>query len=207
MIRTFIAIELDAPLRGALAEFQTRLRSRVMKELNPDARLQWVRLESIHLTLKFLGDIEESQVSEVHAALALAVASRARFALAVGGVGVFPDLRQPRVLWVGLGEGEGERAGKEPLIQLAGSIDEVLEVIGFPRERRPFSPHLTLARIKEGARGIGRALTASGVMTEPAQLGRLPVQAVSLMKSELRPSGAVYTRLGDAPLRGSGEGE
>ena len=204
MIRTFVAIELNPNLRSALAQLQTRLKSSIPSHLPPGARMQWVRPDSIHLTLKFLGDTDEARLGDIERALALVGASQTRFSLDVGALGVFPDLRAPRVLWVGLSsqkEDQSHAHGGNQLARLAGDVDQAMATLGYPTENRPFSPHLTLARIKEHAREVGRALADSGVTQQPQSLGTLPVQAIALMKSELKPSGAVYTRLCEVPLK------
>ena len=195
MIRTFVAVELGAPLRQALAQAQAGLRSRLEKTAGPDVRIQWVRPDSIHLTLKFLGDIPENRVPEVHAALVGAAGRHARFTLAAEGLGVFPDARAPRVVWVGLVDHGGA------LQRLAADVEAALDAIGFAPEAKPFHPHLTLARIKERSREAGRALSAGGMLAHETKPGPLPVEAVSLMKSELRPSGAVYTELHRVSLK------
>jgi 2'-5' RNA ligase len=197
MIRTFIAIELDEPLRAAIGGVQAGVRRTLERELRrsaPDARIQWVKPESIHLTLKFLGDIEEGRVAAIAEALDRVAAAGARSSLAIGGLGVFPDARAPRVLWLGL---DGP---VDALVRLASSVDAALRALGFASESRPLSPHLTLARIKERQREVGRALDASALLGQASALGRLDVRALALMKSELRPSGSVYTRLHEAVL-------
>jgi 2'-5' RNA ligase len=189
MIRTFIAVELDPTLKQAIAGVQDTLK-RELHRLTPGVRMQWVRTDSIHLTLKFLGDIEESQVGGILQALENAGRDQAPFSVDVKGFGVFPDLRGPRVLWMGL-SGHTDR-----LTCLAGSIDAALTPFGFHVEHKPYTPHLTLARVKEQSRAIGKALADSGVMRESTGLGTLSIQAVALMKSEPTPSGSIYSRLG-----------
>jgi 2'-5' RNA ligase len=198
MIRAFVAVELTDELRSAIAGIQAQVKAELARELRrtaPDARLQWVRPEAIHLTLKFLGDIAEGQVEEIARALAAVAGGRPQFALEVGGLGVFPDARAPRVLWVGLG-------GAEPVISLARAVDEALGELNFAPESRAFNPHLTLARIKERGRDVGKALAAVGLLAQASPLGTLPVRTIALMRSELKPSGSVYTRLRDAALHG-----
>jgi 2'-5' RNA ligase len=200
MIRAFVAVELTDVLRRALGLLQAQVKAELARELRrtaPDARLQWVRPEAIHLTLKFLGDIAEEQVDEIAQALTAVAGSRPRFFLEVGGLGVFPDARAPRVLWVGL-------CGAEPVISLARAVDEALGELNFAPESRAFNPHLTLARIKERGREVGKALAALGLLAQASPLGTLPVRTVALMRSELKPSGSVYTRLREVPLRDSG---
>ncbi|MGH7228178.1 MAG: RNA 2',3'-cyclic phosphodiesterase, partial [Nitrospiraceae bacterium] len=172
----------------------------LMKHLRhtaPDVRVQWVRPGSIHLTLKFLGDIDEARVEDIQAALLSAVRMQSRLAVEVGGLGVFPDLRAPRVLWIGL-------SGQvDALMRVAAEVEAALTGVGFPPESRLLSPHLTLARIKERSREVGKGLADSGLMTQPFRIGSLAVHAVCLMKSDLKPSGAVYSRLVEVPLKPS----
>jgi RNA 2',3'-cyclic 3'-phosphodiesterase len=189
MIRTFIAVELDPTLKQAIAGVQDTLK-RELHRLTPGVRMQWVRTDSIHLTLKFLGDIEKSQVGDILQALENAGHDHAPFSVDVQGFGVFPDLRGPRVLWVGF-SGHTDR-----LINLAGSVDAELASLAFDVDPKPYTPHLTLARVKDQSRAIGKALADSGVMRDATQRGTLSIQAVALMKSEHAPSGSIYSRLG-----------
>lgn len=197
MIRAFVAVELNPEVRAAVARLQEEIKNRAERALLravPQARIQWVRPESVHLTLKFLGDIDEARIAEVQQALERALAPLMRFAVEAGGLGAFPDSRAPRVLWVALG------GPTNHLARLAAEVERALEPLGFPPEAKPFNAHLTLARIKERSREVGRSLAESGVMESGGVLGRLDVDAVALMKSELKPSGAVYTRLFQVPL-------
>ena len=197
MIRTFVAIELDEEIRKAIAGTQGQVQEQLMQQLRlrtPGVRVQWVRPDSIHLTLKFLGDIDEALVEAIRAALLPAVRTQPRFVVEVGGLGVFPDLRAPRVLWIGL------FGQVEALMYLAAEVEAALTGVGFPPESRRLSPHLTLARIKERSREVGKGLADSGLMTQPFRIGSLAVDAVCLMKSDLKPSGAVYTRLAQVTL-------
>ena len=195
MIRVFVAVELTRELRQALGLAQAQTKERLMRRLATDARIQWVRPESIHLTLKFLGDVDEGRIQAMRAALDGTLGQTSRFSVDVGGLGVFPNARAPRVLWIGLAD------TSHRLSRLAADVEAAFTPFGFPTEGRPFSPHLTLARIKEQARDVGQALTASGALTEAVTAGSLAVGSVALMRSELKSSGAVYTRLWEVPLR------
>lgn len=200
MIRAFIAVELDPALRTGIAGTQDRLRRALGKTI-PDARVQWVRPESIHLTLKFLGAVEERRVSEIADAVGHALSGHPSMTLEVGGLGVFPDLQRPRVLWMGLSGPEPASGHPQGVAVLAAAVDRALVTIGFLPEDRPFSPHLTLARIKDRGREMGKALQELGWLDAPQPAGSLHVRSVSLMKSDLHPSGAVHTRLHEWPLR------
>lgn len=187
MMRVFLAIELSPELRHALSVLQTTLK----KALPP---ISWVRPESIHLTLKFLGETDESLVDDLRQAVSQAVREHGPFSVTVGGLGAFPNARAPRVLWVGLG---GEI---EALQHLAADVEQGCEALGFPSEARSFNPHLTLARIKHNGRTVGQALARQGINDQGASLGSLRVEAIACMQSELKPTGAVYTRLWQVPL-------
>jgi 2'-5' RNA ligase len=204
VIRVFVAVELDRDIKDAIAQVQGQVRDRIGRYEASRARIQWVHSDSIHLTLKFLGDIAEPRVDEIRQALALQLSRLPRFSVDMGGLGVFPGLRAPRVLWMGLSAQQarpGDCDQADFLGHLAAEIEAALDKLGCPRETRPFSPHLTLARIKERSREVGRALEASGAMTLGSRLGSLAVDAVALMKSDLKPSGAVYTKLWELPLK------
>lgn len=195
-MRCFIAVELDEPLRVAIAGVQRRVRAAVDKSVGRDVKVQWVRPESIHVTVKFLGEVTEGQIAGITTTLRGVAASGQAGTVEVGGLGVFPDLRNPRVCWVGL------REGATTLIHLAEAVDAAMDGLGFLRESRPFSPHLTLARIKEGGRAVGRVLEQQGLLAkESGTIGCLTLRALALMKSELRPSGAVYARLAEIALK------
>jgi RNA 2',3'-cyclic 3'-phosphodiesterase len=195
MIRAFVAVELDLSLRQALGSIQAQLRNQLRRTLSSDVRIQWVRPESIHLTLKFLGDIPEERVPDIHAVLIRVAGGHVRFAAQAEGLGVFPDARSPRVLWVGL------TTRADALTRLAADVETALDGIGFPPEGKPFHPHLTLARIKEQSRAVGRALADSRVLEPAAPVGAVTVNTIALMKSELKPSGSLYTKLREVPLK------
>jgi len=194
-LRTFIAIELDQELKATLADIQTRLRSVV-----PPRAVRWVQLEGIHLTLKFLGDTPLDKVEQVKSALAQAAEEIPAFTVTVGGVGCFPDVRRPRVVWVGVQEPSGS------LAHLWRAVESHVAPLGYPTEKRPFSPHLTLGRVQRyvsGAelRGIGQAVAELATGMAGAQ-DEMAVSAVAYIKSDLRPTGAIYTTLAEAGLQG-----
>lgn len=189
-LRTFIAIELDRELRETLARLQDGLRQRVAPR-----SVRWVRPEGIHLTLKFLGDTSEEQVEQVKDALARAAGEIPPFAFTVGGVGCFPSTRRPRVVWVGLHEPTGA------LRRLRDAVEREVAPLGFPTEKRPFSPHLTLGRVhryasKSEVRELGEIVAASAI----GDIDEMEVGEVCYIKSDLQPSGAVYTTLSRARL-------
>lgn len=167
----------------------------ILQELRPSgADVKWVRPETIHLTLKFLGEIEPDLVEEIHLALGEVAARHEPFGLVARGLGCFPRLEQARVVWVGL-EGETWR-----LMALQREVEGVLVELGFPREERPFRPHLTLGRVRSP--GARQALVSRIRSMEQVQVGDLRVEALAQFRSELLPGGARYTRLWQEPLGG-----
>ena len=188
--RTFIAIELDDAVRAAFERVQYRLRAEPISGF-----VRWVGPEAIHLTLKFLGDIDSARVPEVLSALQLACAGIAPFELAVRGAGCFPNYERPNVVWAGI-VGDVKEAGR-----LAQRIEAECKKLGFPPEERPFSPHFTLGRVSRDA-GL-KQRTQLGEIVRRFDLGpagAISADAIHLMRSELRPTGSVYTSLGSVKL-------
>jgi 2'-5' RNA ligase len=183
-IRSFIAIELPEEVKGELARLRCEMGGA------EHSFVKWVAPEGIHLTLKFLGNIPSEAVKDITEAIREASQVASPFRLDILGLGAFPNLRQPRVLWVGIG-GEIDR-----LSSLQQDVDSLLAPLGFAREERPFAPHLTLARIRQGAssseiKSFSQLVASVNLQTNYS----VNVQAVSLMRSQLTPRGAVYTHL------------
>ena len=193
MIRTFLAVEVSAALRAELARLQQDLRTELNRDLTNEVRISWVPPPSIHLTIKFLGDTDEDLVAPMHRAIEQAVRPHLPLHIPLERMGVFPRAQQPRVLWVGPLERWAQSDDAPRLRALHQAVEAACHTFGFAPEGRPLSPHLTLARIKAGERRVGQALTKSGVMDRPVLLDVLPVLAITMMQSELRPTGAVYT--------------
>ncbi|MFN8482608.1 MAG: RNA 2',3'-cyclic phosphodiesterase [Anaerolineae bacterium] len=189
-IRTFIAVELPPDIRAALARTQASLKADL-----PMRSLRWVNPDSIHVTLKFLGDVLPSQMPAITEALGGVVPRHAAFSVAVAGLGAFPNLSRPNVIWVGL---DGQLA---PLQKLRDDIEAVIAPLGFPTERRPFQPHLTLVRIKDAPSADLKLIGDAVRRAEARRLGQIAVREVALMQSELRREGAVYTQLAAFALR------
>ena len=194
-IRSFIAIELSDEARAVLADLENRL-----KAVAPAQAMRWAPPESIHLTLHFLGDVAADDVEKITELIQLAALPYPPFDLSVGKLGCFPNTRRPRIIWAGV---SGQT---ETLLSLHQNLGEKLKEIGFTPEARPYAPHLTVGRVKDGL--SQRQLTQLGQMLEReqskvGQLATLPVTEISLMKSELKPAGAVYTRLASVGLNKS----
>jgi len=182
-MRLFVAIDLPPAVLDALERLGSCLR--------PLARISWTRRDNWHLTLKFVGEWPEGRVGEMEAALR-PLAGRAPIPLEVCGLGFFPNARAPRVLWVGV-------EAPPSLAQLARDTEEALAALGIERERRPYSPHLTLARIKEPVRLDG--LHDAIARLPSAEFGSFTAESFCLYQSVLQPGGSVYTRLAEFPFQ------
>lgn len=188
-IRAFIAIELPEAVRDALgAAISTISASRGVRPVRP---------EGIHLTLKFLGDVTPTQVAQLAESMEEAASAVTPFSLRLGETGVFPGPRAPRVLWVGV-------AGQlEPLRLLWSALEAATSRLGFAEDRRGFSPHLTLGRIRDGASPGDRR--AAVVALSEVRFGddlRIPVDSIALMRSMLHPESARYERMASVRLVG-----
>lgn len=200
MIRTFLAVELSDELRAQISRAQQDLKARLSRDLPRTVRLSWVRPVAIHLTLKFLGDIDEQLVTPLQAAMSDALGLMPAVEVPLDRIGGFPSAQQPRVLWVGPSDRWERGDDARRLLDLHRAVEGCCVAMGCAPELRPLSPHLTLARIKEGFRQVGQSLAKSGVLERPLALPALSVKAVTLMRSELRPTGSVYTKLWEIPL-------
>ncbi len=189
--RLFIALDPPEPVRRRLAALATELRRGAGRAAE---EIRWVAPENVHLTVQFLGAVPEERVADVEAALRAAAAEARPLALEVRGAGGFPNARRPRVLWAGL---EGDVA---PLAALAADIARRLAPLGFPPEDRPFSPHLTLGRARDGRGAPGLA----GALAHAAQAEGAPWRATELVlfESHLSPKGPRYEIVARAPLGG-----
>lgn len=177
-MRLFVAVNIAEGVRRRLAAAQARL-------VATGADVKWTDLAGFHFTLKFLGEVEESRVGQVQEAAAAALWGQGSFRLALGGVGGFPSARAPRVVWVGVREGE------QALAALAAALEAALEPLGFAREQRPYSGHLTLGRVRT-PRGR-EALAAAMAALADQDFGGMAVEKVELMQSRLSPRGAAYS--------------
>ena len=184
-MRTFIAIDLDEGIRRRLVDVQERLRG-----VAP--RVRWVRPEGLHVTLKFLGEIDEEMVEPVTAVVAEAAEGIAPFQVRVAGLGAFPPRGAPRVLWAGVDDPAGQ------LATIHRRIDRGLAPLGFERERRRFHPHVTLGRAKDRRADPGLRTTLDGLCDH--ELGVQAVAEIVLFHSILDPTGAVHNPLRRHPL-------
>ena len=200
MIRAFLAVELTKELRAELAGVQQELKHRIEPEMKRDMRISWAQPASIHLTIKFLGDMDEQVIDPLRAAVAQAMGSRTAVNMPLERLGAFPRAQSPRVLWVGPSEQWERGAEAKRVAEIHGAIEQACEDLRFLRETRPFSPHLTLARIRVGERQVGVALAQAGVLDRQLSLGSLAAESVVLIKSELKPTGSIYTKLWDVKI-------
>ena len=185
-IRTFIAIKLAPEIISKISGVQEELKK-------SGAEVRWVKPENIHLTLKFLGHITPEKVEKVKITTREIMKPFAPFEISVSGLGAFPKISYPRVIWMGIDE------GKEELKRITSSIEENLVKMGFAKKKRPFSPHLTLGRVKS-SKGRERLIEAFTKFTV-SNLGNMRVTKISLIKSELTPQGPVYTTLEEIDLK------
>jgi len=202
VIRAFLAVELSQELQAELATVQQDLKRRIEPEMKRDTRIAWARPASIHLTIKFLCDMDEEVIDPLLVAVEQTIGSQIPVNVPLDRLGAFPRPQSPRVLWVGPSENWERGAEAKRIAEIHGATEQACESLSFLRETRPFSPHLTLARIKVGERHVGVALAKAGVLDRPLSFGSLVVEAVVLMKSELKPTGSVYTKLWAVRLRG-----
>ena len=183
-LRCFVAVLLPEQVRARLGAVCAELRGQTRG-------LSWVRMDNLHLTLRFLGEIEPTMLEHVRAAVTDAATGVPPFTMSLGGLGGFPPGRAPRVLWAGVSTGGDE------MTALHGALEAALAARGIPRESRRFHPHVTLARVRD-PRGPGGGL-ASALGAGPL-FGEARVAALHLMRSELDPQGARHTVLAEAPL-------
>ena len=176
-MRTFIAIEIPSEVKSALAALQDDLR-------RAGADVSWTRPENIHLTLRFLGEVDERRIGEVERVCVDSAAEFRPFTLRLNDTDVFPNARQPRVLWPGLA-GEIEKA-----VEMRKRLNDGLALIGFELEEKDFHPHLTIGRVKSN-KNARELLALASARQVPAL--SFVVTEIVLMKSELHPAGARYT--------------
>jgi 2'-5' RNA ligase len=190
VVRAFIAIDLPDEIRTRLDEVVEDLKTRLV-----DVPVRWVPGDNIHLTLKLLGDVSISSLDLLKKMLHSEVESHLPFELSVGGLGAYPNARHCRVIWAGV-------EAPPDLSSLQRGIDTAMATMGYAREDKPFSAHLTLGRVSRNANS--KDAHAIGSVLESTKIGFVgvaPVQAVYLYKSDLTPTGSIYTRLFTANMK------
>ena len=189
-LRAFIAVEIPHEIRQAIHEQATVALKRTIGPL-----VRWVPPENLHLTLKFLGDISPASVDMLTQMLRAEADAARPFEMHVGGLGSFPSLRRARVLYIGIQAGAGLEA-------LNHGIESACVRLGYEAEERPFSPHLTLGRVRqEVSPADGQKIRAALEGLRIDSLGTARVDSAHLFKSDLKPSGSVYTQLFSAPFK------
>ncbi len=185
-VRTFVAVETSEAVRAAAAKL-------IRKFARCDANVRWVEPENMHLTLKFLGDVDALEIPDVCRAVEQAVAEVPGFSFNVAGAGAFPKIERPRTLWLGV------TSGAEELIELNKQIEKGLKTLGYPPDNRRFSPHLTLGRVKRTGPELDEL---SELITSLADhpVGTTAVDEVTVFSSELTREGPVYQALSHAAL-------
>jgi len=191
VIRAFIAVNLTPEIQRRLDEITA-----VFKQKLEKSPVRWVPANNIHLTLKFLGDVSLANLELLRKMMKAEIANYRPFEISVGGAGAFPTLHRPRVIWVGV-EAPAE------LSQVQASVEGMAARLGYAPEDRPFSPHLTLGRVSRNTTPQDyRSIAAVLEKEKVGFLGALCVRSVELYKSDLLPSGAVYTDIFTALLGG-----
>lgn len=176
-VRSFIAVELPE-------EMSKRIYSIVSEASKAGGNIKWVEERNLHLTLKFLGNVPEEAIPTVSATIESVASSFEPFEFNVVGVGGFPNLTKPRVIWVGV-------SNTQHLLRLQRQIEEAMESLGFQREEKEFHPHITIGRVKS-PHGISKVIEVLR-KHEGEQLGKVEVKQITLMRSDLSPSGPTYT--------------
>lgn len=190
LLRVFIAVEIPLSIRQAIHAQTESLRAALGRGL-----VRWVPVENMHLTLKFFGDVSPANVDLLAQTLTAETQAYVPFSMEVGGLGSFPTPRRARVFWIGI-------QAPAALTSLQRGLEAAAARLGYEAEERPFSPHLTIGRVKQPvSAGDQQKVRAALEQTHIGPLGRADVSAVHLFKSDLNPSGAEYTRLFSAPLK------
>jgi RNA 2',3'-cyclic 3'-phosphodiesterase len=192
-VRSFIAIELPEEIRRELHAIEMKIQAQAGDSARKTVR--WVAANNMHLTLKFLGEVSAANLQILTQAIKEATGRYPAFEFTVNGLGAFPNTRRPRVVWVGV-------EAPPDLLAIQKAIEAETRRLGYPSEERPFSPHLTLGRTAQNARPeeIARLAHALSEM-KIGLVGRVQAEEVILFRSDLRPTGAVYTPLNHFPLQ------
>lgn len=183
--RTFIAVEVGKAIRDRMVALQGTL-ARV------EPGVKWVECENLHLTLLFLGEVDDREIVRVCDIASACTRPRPSFEMSVETVGCFPNPRRPRIIWVGIG------AGAEALVALHDELEIPLMDLGYRREERRYTPHITLGRVR--SERPGNELSAALAKRAGWKGGEVQVRELLVMGSELTPRGPLYTILGRAPL-------
>lgn len=189
-VRIFIAVSLPEEIHDNLSMISDQLKRSI-----GDGVVGWVKPASIHLTLKFLGEIPAGDIVRLKTGLESPVALHTSFPVTVQKVGVFPNLHRPRVIWAGLNDSKA-------LVALYDTVETVMRELGYDSEERPFSAHLTLGRIRQTA-SVQQTIRCGEIISKytVGELGSFIVKSVDIYRSELNTNGSIYTRLHSIPLQ------
>lgn len=185
-IRTFIGVEIGEKSRAQTGNFSKKL-----MDLNTD--IKWEPPHKYHITLKFLDEILNEEVNDICLRVQRAVQDFPPFTLGLRGAGAFPNVDKPRTVWVGVSE------GKDEITELARRVDAAMQQIGFPRELKPFAPHVTLGRLRRATPALAD-LSAMLKQYENIDLGKSYIRSVTVFASHMARSGSSYTTLATCPL-------
>ena len=185
-MRAFIALELSEEIKKELSRLQEELKK-------TGADVKWAKPENIHLTLKFLGNVEENKIAQIKEILDGISSQNKPFEISLFKLGAFPSLNYPRVIWVGIDKGCAETE------KIAALAEEKLENMGFGKEKRPFSAHLTLGRVRSGRNKAGLKEIISSLEVKPKSCA---IEGITLFQSTLTPRGSIYTPLHAAVFKG-----
>ena len=188
LLRVFIAVEIPLPIRQAIRDATESMREAL------GSLIRWVPTENMHLTLKFIGEVSPANVEFLSQMLSAETKGSAAFQMKIGGLGSFPSSRRARVIWIGIQAPPG-------LASLQHGIESATTRLGYELETRPFSPHLTIGRVRQQvSAGEQQQIRAALERTQVGDLGIAGITGVHLFKSDLQPTGSIYTRLFSAPL-------
>ena len=188
-MRTFIAVDFSPQIIRKITEIID-----YFKTQTPNNAIKWVAPENLHLTVKFLGEVKENEIDNIKNLINQSLTDEDAFEIGVEGLGMYPNSHKPRVIWLGI-------KGGKPLIAIHNKLEKALQEIGIKHEKRDYSPHLTIARVRRGAdnetvKTIGKTLSAFKVDS----LGSCTINNIVLYKSDLTPQGPIYTPLLSSPL-------
>ena len=190
MVRSFIAVEIPIEIQNANAHSTAPL-----QKVLPQPMVRWVAPQNVHLTLKFLGDVSPANLERMADVLKVEAVVQEAFSMSVGGLGAFPTSRRARVIWIGL-------EAPPSLVALQHGVEAASARLGYTRENRPFSPHLTIGRVGQSVRATElQKIRAALEGTTVGSLGMVKVDAIHIFKSDLRPGGSIYTHLYALPMK------
>ena len=189
-LRSFIAVEIPGEIQSAIQRSTASLQKNISKPT-----IRWVESKNLHLTLKFLGDVLPEKLKQLAEALELSLITQGSFEMSVVGLGVFPSAQRPRIIWIGLD-------APVALTTLHQNVDAIASKIGFDREERPFSPHLTIGRVGDRTTQADNLKIRTSIeAVSLGNIGTVLVKEVTIFKSDLKPGGPVYSRLYTIPLK------